>query len=99
MQVIQMKDYQALELVQQNYQTFIVFMDKESGDLKASFQYLREIKSGFVYLCDQTDSEDSDEEEVDQKKSDKSRAEKQSNSAENQVEDTATKTQELGHFG
>ena len=37
MQVIQMKDYQALELVQQNYQTFIVFIDKESGDLKASF--------------------------------------------------------------
>lgn len=51
-QVIQMRDYQALELNQQNCQTFIVFMDKETGDLKASFQYQREIKSGFVYLCD-----------------------------------------------
>lgn len=78
-----MKDYQALELVQQNYQTFIVFLDKNSGDLKASFQYQREIKSGFVYLCDQSDTEDSDEEEPDLKKTEKSQGEKQSNLVEN----------------
>ena len=77
-----MKDYQALELVQQNYQTFIVFLDKNSGDLKASFQYQREIKSGFVYLCDQSDTEDSDEEEPDLKKTEKSQGEKQSNLVE-----------------
>ena len=53
-----MGNYQALELVQANYQTYIVFTDNETGDLKASFQYQKEIKSGFVYLCDQSDEED-----------------------------------------
>lgn len=36
-------------------------MCRSSGDLKASFQYQREIKSGFIYLCDQSDSDCEDE--------------------------------------
>lgn len=36
-------------------------MDRDSGELKASFHYQREIKSGFIYLGDQSDSEDDEE--------------------------------------
>lgn len=61
MQVIKIHEYIALELVQANSQTYVLFMDRESGDLKASFQYQREIKSGFIYLCDQSDSDAEEE--------------------------------------
>ena len=39
MQVIKIQDYVALELVQANSQTYVLFMDRESGELKASFHY------------------------------------------------------------
>jgi hypothetical protein len=52
MQMIKIHDYIALELVQANSQTYMLFLDRESGDLKCSFQYQREIKSGFIYLND-----------------------------------------------
>jgi len=37
MQVIRIHEFIALELVQANSQTYVLFMDRETGDLKASF--------------------------------------------------------------
>ena len=45
-----MKDFIALELVQANYQTFIVFSDREKGLFRGAYHYHREIKSGFIFL-------------------------------------------------
>lgn len=45
-----MKDYVALEMVQPNCQTFLVFTDRQSGDFVGAFHYHREIKSGFIFL-------------------------------------------------
>lgn len=60
-----------MELVQANSQTYVLFMDRDSGELKASFHYQREIKSGFIYLGDQSDSDCEDEEFKSEEPSDK----------------------------
>jgi hypothetical protein len=39
----------------------MVFLDRETCELKASYHYQREIKSGFIYLNDQSDSEQEDD--------------------------------------
>jgi hypothetical protein len=63
MQVLRTQNHICLELVQANSQTYVLFLDRENGDLRASFHYQKEIKSGFIYLCDQSDS-DCDEDDL-----------------------------------
>ena len=46
-----MCDYIVLELVQANYQTYLVFTDREDGTFRGAYHYQREIKSGFISLC------------------------------------------------
>ena len=45
-----MCDYIVLELVQANYQTYLVFTDREDGTFRGAYHYQREIKSGFIFL-------------------------------------------------
>jgi len=40
----------ALELVQPNCQTYVLFMDRLTGSFQGAYHYPREIKSGFIYL-------------------------------------------------
>ena len=49
--VTPMKDFLALELVQANYQTYIVLIDRATNEIRGSYHYQREIKSGFIPLC------------------------------------------------
>jgi hypothetical protein len=43
----------ALELVQPNCQTYIMFHDRLTGNFTGAYHYPREIKSGFIYLDEQ----------------------------------------------
>ena len=45
-----MRDFIVLELVQANYQTYLVFNDREKGTFRGAYHYHREIKSGFIFL-------------------------------------------------
>jgi len=54
-------DCLAIEVVQPNFQTYLIFADKVTGDFRGAYHYQREIKSGFIYMCDEEDeSDDSD---------------------------------------
>ena len=45
-----MSNFIVLELVQANYQTYLVFTDRENGTFRGAYHYQREIKSGFIFL-------------------------------------------------
>ena len=64
-----MKDLVALELVQANCQTYLVFTDRETGNFKGAFYYQREVKSGFIFLSNEGPEEYSAKTETDNKKS------------------------------
>lgn len=50
MSILPMRDFIVLELVQANYQTFLVFTDREKGTFRGAYHYHREIKSNFIFL-------------------------------------------------
>jgi hypothetical protein len=63
-----MKDLVALELVQANCQTYLVFTDRETGDFRGAFYYQREVKSGFIFLSNEGPEEYSPQAETENKK-------------------------------
>ena len=68
--VMTIKDYLALVLVQANYQTYLVFTDRASGEFRGAYHYQREIKSGFISLCAEGPEEVELDEELGLKKID-----------------------------
>lgn len=63
-----MKDLVALELVQANCQTYLVFTDRETGNFRGAFYYQREVKSGFIFLSNEGPEEYCPLTETDNKK-------------------------------